>query len=100
MRYFCWSSNHLQELTSKKEKDFLTVLSMIKKKDPKIYAKDVKFFHDDDGKSLRRNSTCDIKNMLCCHYQIGQLHYFWGACGLFVARVASFAPEQCSVSQN
>ena len=46
---------------------------MIKKKDPKIYAKDVKFFHD-DGKSLRRNSTCDMKNMLCRHYQIGQLH--------------------------
>ena len=99
MGYFCWSSNHLQELTSKKEKDFLTVLSMIKKKDPKIYAKDVKFFHD-DGKSLRRNSTCNIKNMLCCHYQIGQLHYFWSVCGLFVPRGASFAPEQCSVSQN
>ena len=60
MGYFCWSSNHLQELTSKKEKDFLTVLSMIKKKDPKIYAKDVTFFHD-DGKILRTNNTSDKK---------------------------------------
>ncbi|XP_015775470.1 PREDICTED: protein KRI1 homolog [Acropora digitifera] len=45
-----------RELTSKKEKDFLTVLSMIKKKDPKIYAKDVKFFHDDDSSSSEEGS--------------------------------------------
>ena len=95
MAYFCWSSDHLQEFTSKKEKDFLTILSMIKKKDPKIYAKDITFFHD-DGKSLRTNST----SVMCDCYQIWQLHDFWSAYSLFVARVASFAPEQCPVSQN
>ncbi|KAL9950487.1 hypothetical protein ACROYT_G042985 [Oculina patagonica] len=37
-----------RELTSQKEKDFLTVLSMIKNKDPKIYNKESKFYHEDE----------------------------------------------------
>ena len=36
-----------QELTSQKEKDFLTVLSLIKNRDPKIYEKDSNFYHDE-----------------------------------------------------
>ena len=38
---------YCKELTSQKEKDFLTVLSMIKNKDPKIYEKDSNFYHED-----------------------------------------------------
>lgn len=38
---------YFKELTSQKEKDFLTVLSMIKNKDPKIYEKDSNFYHED-----------------------------------------------------
>ena len=38
---------YFKELTSQKEKDFLTVLSMIKNKDPKIYEKDSNFYHKD-----------------------------------------------------
>lgn len=38
---------YFKELTSQKEKDFLTVLSMIKNKDPKIYEKDSSFYYED-----------------------------------------------------
>ncbi|KAJ7381994.1 KRRI-Interacting protein 1 [Desmophyllum pertusum] len=37
-----------RELTSQKEKDFLSVLSMIKNKDPKIYNKDSNFYHEEE----------------------------------------------------
>ncbi|CAH3168094.1 unnamed protein product [Porites lobata] len=36
-----------RELTSQKEKDFLTVLSLIKNRDPKIYEKDSNFYHEE-----------------------------------------------------
>lgn len=46
-----------RELTSQKEKDFLTVLSMIKNKDPKIYEKDSNFYHEDENSSSSGGSS-------------------------------------------
>ncbi|XP_031566163.1 protein KRI1 homolog [Actinia tenebrosa] len=38
-----------KELTAQKEKDFLKVLSLLKKKDPKIYDKGVTFYHQESS---------------------------------------------------
>lgn len=46
-----------REVTAEKEKDFLTVLSMIKNKDPKIYSKNVNFYHEDEDSSSSEESN-------------------------------------------
>ena len=51
MAFHCYAY-YLQEVTAEKEKDFLTVLSMIKNKDPKIYSKNVNFYHEDGMRIL------------------------------------------------
>lgn len=40
----------LQALTSQLEKDWLVTLAALKRKDPKIYQKEVKFYHEATGK--------------------------------------------------
>ena len=61
-----------QELTSQKEKDFLTVLSLIKNRDPKIYEKDSNFYHD-EGMTTDHNPLMNWQEF--CWYYCFILHF-------------------------
>ncbi|XP_060576869.1 protein KRI1 homolog [Ruditapes philippinarum] len=60
-----------EALTEQVERDWLRTLSALKSKDPKIYQKNAKFFHDDDGdyEGGQKNKKSKEKPMFLKDYE-------------------------------